>query len=434
MGCLLFIIRPMVSLVLGILVFAGLLLFLASSNFSNKLLNPEFYIEPLEEKDTYNRIYTEVLVDPALQQTTQDLLGDLQVDPEDIVSLLQEIIPPEYLKSQVERAIQRTVGYFNGDLEDLELYVELGPPMANAKGALLTYIDRRIDALPLEELQGDPCTIEGAGPTAERFQGFFLELASGKPPQSLPSLASVDPVCREQLFDVVIDQSLTTGALDPVIQSALAASRTELREEFLDGDSHGFLKVGARAVATPLLDQAIGQILTNLDAQGRLNLIARIADWNGEFTEEEIRSELSQAKDVIHRSDTLGRTLALVLFVGGSVLMGLVYLPSLANMIRWPGLTLLLAGAVTFALGKVLESRVPEQLADFVKFSATTAGTVSEFPVSVANLAADLLVSYGQSLTSGVTSFSLGVLIVGAVLFGVSFFVFLLRPIIPGVR
>ena len=434
MGCISFFIRPVVSFVLGIVVFVGLLLFLASSNFSNKLLNPDFYIDPLEQKDAYNRIYTEVLVDPALQETTQDLLGNVQVDPEDIVALLQEIIPPEYLRSQVEDAIQRTVGYFNGDVEDLELYVELGPPMANAKEVLLTYLDRRIDDLSLEDPQGDPCTIEGASPTAEQFQGVFQELASGQPPQALPSLASVDPACREQLFDVVIDQSLTTGTLDPGSQSALAASRKELRKEFLEGDSHGFLKVASRAVATPILDEAIGEILNNLDAQGRLDLIERIADWNADLTEEEIRADLSQAKDVIHRSDTLGRTLALVLFVGGSVLMGLVYLPRLANMIRWPGLTLLLAGAVTFALGKVLESRVPEQLADFVKLSATTAGTVSDFPASVANLSADLLVSYGQSLTSGVASFSLGVLIVGAVLFGASFFVFLLRPIIPGFR
>lgn len=431
MGCLLFIVRPIASFVLGIVVFIGLLLTLASSNISNKLLNPDFYIEPLGQQDVYNRIYTEVLVDPALQETTQDLLGDVQVDQEEIVSLLQQIIPPEYLQSQVEDAIKRTEGYFNGDLEELELYVDLGPPMANAKEVLLTYIDNRVDALPLEDFKDDPCTIEGAIQAADRFEVFFQDLASGKTPLAVPSLASVDPACRELLFDVVIDNSLTAGVLEAGIQTALINSRDALRQEFLDGDSHGFLKVAARSVAAPRLDDAIQEILNNLDGEGRLDLIARIAAWNDEFTEEEIRVELDQARDAIDRSNTLGRTLSLAVFIGGLVLMALVYFPSMANMIRWPGLTLLLTGAVTFALGKVLESKVPAELANLVSFSASG---VSDFPRSVADLGADLLVSYGQSLLSGITSFSLAVLIVGAVLFGVSFFVFLLRPIIPGLR
>jgi hypothetical protein len=431
MGCLLFIIRPIVSFFLGLVVFAGLLLTLVSGNLSSKLLDPGFYIQPLQQQDVYNRIYTEVLIDPALQETTSDLLGDIEVDPGEIVSLLQQIIPPEYLQSQVEDAIQRTVGYFNGDLEELDLYVNLGPPLANAKDVLLTYLDGRIDALPLVEFQGDPCTTEGGIQAAAQFEGFFQSLAAGRTPSSMPSLASVDPACRELLFDVVIDQSLTAGVLEQGTQAALVNSRDDLRREFLDGDSHGFLKVAARSVTAPLLDQAIQKILDDLDGQGRLDLIARIADWNDGLTEAEIRDELGQSRDAIGRFNTLGRTLSLAVFLGALVLMSLVYLPSLANMIRWPGLTMLLTGAVTFAIGKVLQSRVPEELANAVSFSASG---VSDFPRSVADLSSDLLVSYGQSLLSGVTDFSLAVLIIGAVLFVASFFVFLLRPIIPGLK
>jgi len=178
MGCLLFIIRPIVSFFLGLVVFAGLLLTLVSGNLSSKLLDPGFYIQLLQQQDVYNRIYTEVLIDPALQETTSDLLGDIEVDPEEIVSLLQQIIPPEYLQSQVEEAIQRTVGYFNGDLEELDLYVDLGPPLANAKDVLLTYVDGRIDALPLEEFQGDPCTIDGGIQAAAQFEGFFQSMSN----------------------------------------------------------------------------------------------------------------------------------------------------------------------------------------------------------------------------------------------------------------
>ena len=126
MGCLLWILRPIASFVLGIIVFAGLILMAVGGNLTGKLLDPDFYSGTLAEQDTYNRIYTEILVDPDLEQTTKDLLGDINVDQADIVPLLRDVLPPEYIQAQVEEAIERTVGYFNGGLEELEVHLDLG--------------------------------------------------------------------------------------------------------------------------------------------------------------------------------------------------------------------------------------------------------------------------------------------------------------------
>ena len=65
-------------------------MYLASDIISNKLLDPDSYIETLRQSDAYNRIYSEVLVDPALQDDLRGSFGDLEVDPEDMAALLRE--------------------------------------------------------------------------------------------------------------------------------------------------------------------------------------------------------------------------------------------------------------------------------------------------------------------------------------------------------
>ena len=97
------IVKSFAALVLGLVIFFGFLFVLLTNNLSDKLLSADFYSNIIHGQDTYNRIYDEVLLDEELARTTQDLLGDLQVlSQEEIVQLLREIMPPEYLQSQVE--------------------------------------------------------------------------------------------------------------------------------------------------------------------------------------------------------------------------------------------------------------------------------------------------------------------------------------------
>ena len=92
MGCLTCILRAGVGLVLGVVMFVGLLFFLILNNFSDKLLSADFYKNTIAAENTYERIYSEVLVDDELKDRTRELLGDIQVvNHDDIVGLLEEI-------------------------------------------------------------------------------------------------------------------------------------------------------------------------------------------------------------------------------------------------------------------------------------------------------------------------------------------------------
>jgi hypothetical protein len=54
------------TIILGIVFVLALIVLLAADWFSHGLLDPELYTNALEEEDIYNRIYTELLADPAI--------------------------------------------------------------------------------------------------------------------------------------------------------------------------------------------------------------------------------------------------------------------------------------------------------------------------------------------------------------------------------
>jgi hypothetical protein len=426
------IIRSVVSLVLGVVIFFGFLFWLLMNNFSDKLLSADFYTDTITGEDTYNRIYDEVLLDAELKETTDDLLGDIQVvTHEEIVGLLKEIVPPAYVQSQVEGSIQRTVAYFNDDLETLELYVELGPPLGNIKPTLFRYIDGRIDGL-LEEAPGLPeCNAQQINQVAGRFEATWSELAGGVVPQTIPSLKAFPQLCRQLIFDAAFDRAIESVDLGARVKEGLRLSRSEIRSQFIQGDTRGVLKQAVRPLATPLMDDALEEIKKELDEGDRLDLIHRVAVWNDDKTEADLRSEIDDGRDWMNRGRKFGKPLALVMVIGGSILMGLLYFPSLASGLRWPGAALVFTGVVFFVVGKVLESRLPDWLQDLVDRGADD---VSGIPPAVTGLGGDLLVSFGKQLTDGFAAASLTLMIIGALLVGASFLVFLVKPFIPGVR
>jgi hypothetical protein len=431
MGCVFLILRSVSALVLGVVVFVGFLLLLLT-NVSDKLLNADFYNEIIAGENTYNRIYDEVLLDDDLEGTRNDLLGEIRVvSDQDLVNLLREIIPPEYLQSQVEGAIGRTADYFNEDAETLDLYIELGPPLDNIKPALLRYINQRIEQLPLEKYTLPRCDLEIIQRIADRYEAIFRGLSVGSIPESIPSFEAILAPCRVLIFNIAFDKLVNDPSLDPRIEQGLRERKETIRVLFNAGDTYGVWQEAAPAMAIPLIDDAIGQIRDELDGQDRLDLVHRLAVWNDGLTETQIRENAGDARDWVSLVRKFGKPVALLMLIAGAVLMGLLHFRSLKGALRWPGLTLMLTGLVFLVIGKVLESQVPDRLRELVEGGSGGTGGV---PASVNALGGDLLVSFGKHLSGGFDGPALAVLIIGAVLFGASFFVFLLRPRFPGVR
>ncbi len=430
MGLPLMILRFVATPILGIAIFAGLLLTLVVNNIVDKLLNAEFYTDTIAEQNTYNRIYDDVLLDQKAKDKVQELLGDVKVvSPEDVVGLVRGLLPPEYLQSQVEGAIQRAMAYFNEDLDTLELYLEMGSAIDKIKPTLLDYVDRRIDGIPEADpgpAECNPGTVKSVG---DGYQEVFRNLAGGQVPASLPSIKVIAEPCRVLIFDAAFPALFADDTLDSRITQALGNSTDDIRAAFVAGDTHGVLKAAARPLSEPLVDDAVAKIRERLDEGDRLNLIRVLAESSSDSTEEEIRVEVADAKALVVQYRALGGTLAALMLYGGAILLAVLHLPKLSAAMRWPGIFLLVSGGLIFIVGKILESKVVDWLITGVdQITANAPG----IPGPAINLISDLVLSFGQQLTQGFAAPAFTVLIVGALLFAVSIVLSIVKPFIPG--
>ena len=430
MGLPLLILRFVATPILGIAIFAGLLLTLVGNNIVDKLLNAEFYTDTIAEQNTYNRIYDDVLLDQKAKDKVQELLGDVKVvSPEDIVGLVRGLLPPEYLQSQVEGAIQRAVAYFNEDSDTLELYLEMGPAIDKIKPTLLDYVDRRIDGIPEADPGPAECNPETVKSVRDGYQEVFRNLAGGQVPAFLPSIKVIAEQCRVLIFDSAFPALFTDDTLDSRTTQALGNSADDIRAAFVAGDTHGVLKAAARPLSEPLVDDVVAKIRERLDEGDRLNLIRVLAETNSDFTEEEIRAKVADSKALVVQYRALGGTLAALMLYGGAILLAVLHLPKLSAAMRWPGIFLLVSGGLIFIVGKILESKVVDWLITGVdQITANAPG----IPGPAINLISDLVLSFGQQLTQGFAAPAFTVLIVGALLFVASIVLSIVKPFIPG--
>ena len=433
MGCLTSLLRAGAGLVLGVVIFVGFLFVLISNNFSDKLLSADFYLSTIAAEDTYDRIYNEVLVDDELKDRTQELLGDIKVvEHQEIVDLLEEIMPPAYIKGQVEASIDRTIDYINEDVDRLEVYVELAEPLENVKTVMFAYIDAKIDGLRVEETRGfSGCAPSSLGGLAERYVDTFSGLSEGVAPESIPSIKEISAPCRIILFELVFGSLVDDSGLSDDAKQSLNDGKGELRLPFAMGDTLEVLKVSTRLLAGPLMDDAIESVRADLDENGRFDLIRQLAEWDDDTTEAEIRQDIDDGRVWISRANNFGDLTSLILVIGGAVLMGLVFFPTFSSMLRWPGVALLITGAFFFAAGKIAESEVPDRLTYVIESGADK---VSEVPPSVPDLGGDILISFGSQLTDGFAGPSITLLVIGAVLLGSSFFTIVIKRFIPIVK
>jgi hypothetical protein len=409
------------------------LFFLILNNFSDKLLSADFYKDTISAEDTYSRIYDEVLVDDELKDRTQELLGDIKVvEHQEIVDLLEEIIPPAYIRGQVEASIDRTVDYINEDVDRLEAYVELTKPLENVKPVMFAYMDSKIDELRVEETQGfGGCTPSSLGGLAERYVDTFSGLAEGVVPEAIPSIKEIAAPCRIILFELAFGSLIDDSGLNEDTKQSLKDGKGDLRLPFATGDTLGVLKVSARLLAGPLMDDAIESARENLGENDRFDLINQLAEWDPDTSEAEIRDDIDEGRKWVSRANNFGDLSSLVMVIGGAVLMGLVFFPTLSSMLRWPGIALLFTGVFFFVAGKIAESEVPDRLTDVIESGADK---VSEVPPSVTDLGGDILISFGSQMTDGIVGPSITLLVIGAILVGTSFFTVIIKRFIPIVK
>ena len=414
------ILRALAGLVLGMVVFAGLIYFLVVVNFSQRLEDPEVYNVAISDTDAYNRIYDEVLADPALEDQTGNLLGDLEVQVGDeTVEVLKGVMPPAYLQEQTEGNIGRFTGFLRHDLDDLEIFVDLKEPLERVEPVVLKKANEIIDEVEIQEPVPAECSPQALGKLAAALAEPAAWLSDGKFPASTPSLEVLTRECRQREFDRWFDALLDAPAMNSQAALILDASRQEIRSSFIQGDTREFLKAVALPLLEPLIEDSVADIRRELQRNDRFDVLGWLAGESEDLSRDDIEEQAEALRDVVSGANGPGRIISLVMIIVGSLLMAAVHFPKPAEILRWPGLTLLMGGGVCLAVGSVVNSAVPgrigEAIADVTSYS-------HDVPVSAIRLAGDLAESFAQQATAGFIPAVVSVMVIGGVLLAASFF------------
>jgi len=418
---LLSLIRSVAALILGLTVFAGFCLWLVLNQVSGKFLDPAVYAAALVSVDAYPRIYSDLLAGPAGQGWARDLLGEgLPVADADLIALMQDVAPPEYLQGQMEGNLQRTAAYFREETEPLQLYLELAEPFDRMTPAALNYLDRRIDQLEVvePELLSNPFSGEDyARALGESLDSLIFRQSL---PETLPSIRILPEPLRPAAFDRVMSQLPDYLALSPESRADLAAAAPELRGQFIAGNTRSFLKIATRVIAKPVLEQEIAAALaeSGLDDQRRLPLLPLLAAAMSYPSARELSAELDRLRPELNHFLHRGRLMSLAVVLLGTALLGLLYLPNPARGLRWPGITWLLSGLAAFGLGGLAAAVLPGAAAEGIRGWLSSDAAIS--PAAV-NLLADLAQELAAGLLAGIGKGGLALALLGAVLLALAY-------------
>ena len=415
------IVRALAGLILGLVVFAGLLYLLVVVNFSQNLVESEVYDVAISDTDAYNRIYDEVLVDEALEDQTTDLLGGLDLTGDGdqaashqrAVETLREVLPPAYLQEQTEDNIDRFTSYLRYEREDLEVYIFLEEPLGRIEAASLNVVHQYIDNLEIEEPATSGCSLDSLRQLALASAEASAQISNGQLPQSAPSLNILTRECREREFELWFNLVLDSPLMNSQAAEILEGRLEELRDPFVEGDTRVFLKAVADPLVKHLVDDAVSDIRRELQRNDRFDVLQWLADESGDATKEDIEEQAETLREVVSTANGPGRYAALAMVIVGILLMAVVHLPNPANMLRWPGITLAIGGGICLIVGFVLSSAIPGQFNDAI---ARAASYSADVPVSAVRLAGDLAESFARQATAGFIPMAVIVIAIGGVL------------------
>ena len=404
--------------VLGLAVFTGLLIILVGVNFTQRLDDSGAYATAFSEAGAYGRIYDEVLVDEALRKQTGRLLGDIEMEAHaEVVEVLREVMPPDYLREQVEANVDRLTEYLRHERAGLEIYVDLEEPLERVEPAVLGRVHRLVDDLEIIEAEEPGCSLEALQRLAAASADPYVRLSQGQLPDSAPSLETLSRECREREFDRWFGYVLDDPVMNAQAARILGDEIEDLRQTFVDGDTRGFLKAAAEPLVEPVICSAVADVRRQLPPDGRIDLLEWLTSQPGRPGRDEMERHVGSLHEALSTANGPGRNIAVVLVVLGSLMMALVHLPRPAAMLRWPGVTLLAGGVVCLIVGFVVNSVLPGMARSaVVSFVASSA----ELPAPAVSLAGDLAESFIRQATGGFLPMIAAVITLGGILIAAS--------------
>ncbi len=376
--------RALVGLVCGAAFVGGLGLWLAANTVSDHLLDAQFYISAAREADVYERIYDRRVFAEQLQETTRRVTGGIEVKQRDIVAVVREIAPPEYIQVQVERAVSRMAGFARGDADDLDLTIDLGEPLDRIKPVVVEYVRMQLRDLPVREANSGEEFVD-------YLQQSLADLQGGRLPEEVLT------------FDVPgddADRALATIFPDG---SALSArDRRKVRDALTRGRTVEAFATAADVLIDPVYTSALRELKRDIGGEGLVfDPVARAAESDRQSRGEYVQT-LRDVRDRLDQIDAFSGIVGPLLLIGIAALIVAVHLPRLGTGMLWAGVIVFLSALSILGLTALAKVAIPEAITQVIDANNTgEAGALNPILTDVGEDMADQLAN-GWMIRAGV--------------------------------
>jgi hypothetical protein len=120
--------RRILVIPLALIFITSFVLLLFVTELNSTLGSPDFYNGQLRRAEVYTWIYSDLMpaaLDEAEENQASELPIPIRVIKDDLVSVTEKTLPPEWLRTQAESAIEALVPYIVGDEDDFSITTEL---------------------------------------------------------------------------------------------------------------------------------------------------------------------------------------------------------------------------------------------------------------------------------------------------------------------
>ncbi|MFF0335020.1 hypothetical protein ACFYUM_20895 [Streptomyces fimicarius] len=309
---------PVLAFLLAVLCVSTVAL---TATVRSTVASPGFYQAVLDEESAYDRLYSEVLVDPEISPVTRDLLAHLPVPEALVTSNIKVVLPPATVRALTDQQIEAVTGYLRGDRDELRLTVDLAPVLENLADLAQVYFGDLV-----ANVQG------GDQPDFARFTADLATaldaLREGRALE-LPAL----PLTEDQA-DRAADALLTA-----VPERERTALRPEIEVALGEGDVSTALAATAAAALSDSSRGAVADLRTTLQ-DGTWDLTDTLTAAGNDLT------ALEKARDYV-RLLTLLQVLAVTLALAALVTLWFTGPAAPARRLMRLGQALACAGVLT---------------------------------------------------------------------------------------
>ena len=385
--------RSIVALLLGVLAFLALGYAYVAMGVRDTMRSPQPLLNALEKHHAYDRVFDDGIITEQFEGELRGLVGEFSLEPETEAWLLKEILPPSELKTATEQSVTTVIAFLNNETDTFDATIDLGVAIPRIKPAVFRLVDERID-------KARPIDVTSEVELRRSIETLFRAITAGTIPNSVATLDghAPDKVIQAlmQSIDVLPDMEARRTA-----QANLTRDERAIEEALKDGDTKTVLKLAARAIADPVIDDSIDNLREDIDDRGRYSAVDKIAQSVG--SRHETLERFRFARTILRLLVGAVAVAALIVFVAAIAGIAGVFYPYPKHMARWPGVTLVVCGVMFIVIGLSVSSFVGVWESLWCPF----------VEVPSCNLAIDVASELLSDAATGMTLWSIAVTAVG---------------------